>query len=112
MLEHRRFVELLPQVYVHPEADFGPRSLTSIQWIHAARLALPSDAVLSHQTRFVELGLEIGALLPLHFTVGRDLHLAFDTIMLHRTEVLPLHDELGVSIEAAFLGVAATMRSS
>lgn len=30
--------------------------------------------------------------------------------MLHRTEVLPPHDDSGVSIEAAFLGVATTMR--
>ena len=56
------------------------------------------------------LGVERGPLVPLHFTVARDLHLDIPGIMLHRTAVMPPHDGSAVSVEAAFVGYIASAR--
>ena len=105
MLQHSRFESIFPSVY-----RVRGLELTSRQWIDAARRALPPDARLSHATALWSLGLELGQLKPMHFTVARDLHLAIDDVMLHRTEVMPPSDDQTVSVVAAFVGAAATMR--
>ena len=105
MLQHRRFSEVFPSVYRATETELDDLGL-----IDAARRCLPDDARVSHQTRLRLLGLEYGPLLPLHFTVGRDLHLAIDDIFLHRTVKMPLRDERAVCVEAAFVSVAGEMR--
>lgn len=102
MLQHRRIVEVFPSVY-----RLEILELTDAQWIDAAQLALPSDARLSHTTRLRRLGLEIGDLKPMHFTVARDLHLAIDDIFLHRTVRMPACDDQGVAIASAFIGSAS-----
>lgn len=105
MLQHSRFESIFPSVY-----RVRGLELTSRQWIDAARRALPPDARLSHATALWSLGLELGQLKPMHFTVARDLHLAIDDVMLHRTEIMPPSDDQTVSVVAAFVGAAATMR--
>lgn len=105
MLQHARFESIFPSVYRVRGVE-----LTSRQWIDAARRALPTDARLSHATALWSLGLELGQLTPMHFTVGRDLHLAIDDIVLHRTEVMPPSDDRRVSAEAALVGAAVSMR--
>jgi hypothetical protein len=105
MLQHARFVEVHPSVYRLATVQLDERGR-----IEAARLALPSDARISHGTRLRMLGAERGDLLPLHFTVGRDLHLDIPGIVLHRTVVMPPHDRTSVSVEAAFVGYVASAR--
>jgi hypothetical protein len=105
MLQHPRFVQVHPSVY---RLD-GVR-LDEHGRIAAARLALPSDARVSHGTRLRLLGVERGSLLPIHFTVARDLHLDLTDVMLHRTAVMPPHDDECVSVEAAFIGYIASAR--
>lgn len=102
MLQHRRITEVFPSVY-----RLESHELTDAQWVDAGQLALPADARLSHTTRLRRLGLEIGDLKPLHFTVGRDLHLAIDDIFLHRTVRMPACDDEGVAIASAFIGAAS-----
>lgn len=106
-LQHPRFVPLLPRVYCLEDT-----LMTSRSWVHAGRLTLPADAHVSHHTRLVELGVELGPTFPLHFTVPRDLHLAAtpDSLFLHRTVVLPPVDASGVSIPAALAGAASILR--
>ena len=105
MLQHSRFTEVFPSVY-----RAAATTLDGLGLIDAGRRCLPDDARVSHLTRTRLVGLEYGPLLPLHFTVGRDLHLAIDDIFLHRTVTMPIHDEVGVSIEAAFVGAACSLR--
>lgn len=104
-LEHRRFVELLPRVYRHTDTLMTPQA-----WVSAASLALPPDAHVSHQTRLVGLGLEYGSLMPMHFTIGRDLHLAVPNVFLHRTVRLPAATAAGVSVAASVVGFASIAR--
>lgn len=95
-------MQVFPSVY-----RLETLELTGEQWIDAAQLALPADARLSHTTRLRRLGLEIGDLKPLHFTVARDLHLAIDDIFLHRTVRMPPCGDEGVAIASAFIGSAS-----
>lgn len=87
---------------VHVVAD---HLMSSNDWLAAARLAMPADARLSHISRIQALGLDYGPTEPVHFTVPRDLHLTqLDrSIFLHRTEVLPPCDDIGVRPAAAFI---------
>lgn len=105
MLEHPRFVEEFPRVYRHVET-----SLDALGLIAGARLALPDDACLSHLTRFVPLGLTFDELLPLRFTVARDLHLQHDRIFVHRTIRMPPHTDGCVDVEGALLMASAELR--
>lgn len=105
MLQHPRFVPVLPSVYRHETHE-----LTPPDWVRAAELTLPPDAVVSHQTRFVRLGLVQGDLFPLHFTVGRDLHLPdLPRIFLHRTLRMPRCTDAGVQLATALIGTAAEL---
>lgn len=105
MLSGRAWQRLFPRVWVHVEHDMTPDD-----WLTAARLALPPQARLSHASRLRSLGLDIAPLRPFHFTVASDLHLDLPDIFLHRTEVLPPTDDVGVSPAAAFVQVCATGR--
>jgi hypothetical protein len=105
MLQHPRFELVFPSVYV-----LAGTRLDAAGLIDAAVLALPDDARLSHLTRLRRLGLDYGPLTPLHFTVGRDLHLDIPMIFLHRTMAMPPVDEGGVCVEGAFIGAAASLR--
>lgn len=105
MLQHRRFTEVFPSVY-----RATATKLDDIGLIDAARRCLPDDARISHLTRLRLLGLDYGPLRPLHFTVGRDLHLAIDDVFLHRTVKMPLRDERAVCVEAAMVSLAGEMR--
>lgn len=105
MLQHERFEQLHPSVYRLAGVDLDETGI-----IHAARLALPDDSRISHATRLRMLGVERGPLVPVHFTVARDLHLDIPGIMLHRTVLMPPDDGVMVSVEAAFVGYAASAR--
>lgn len=84
--------------------------MTDLDWIYAANLAMPERAHLSHSTRIRQLGFDRGSLRPFHFTIRGDLHLAVRDIFLHRTEVMPPTDAVGVTPAAAFIGVCSTAR--
>ncbi len=105
MLQHGRFVEVHPSVYRLQDVR-----LDEMARVDAAQRALPEDARISHGTRLWMLGLRRGDLVPIHFTVARDLHLAIDGIMLHRTALMPPDDGVAVSVEAAFVGYASSAR--
>lgn len=100
-----RFRRLHRGVYVAADAE-----LDFAMHVEAARLALPADAKLSHESRLRMAGLDIGTALPLHFTVARDLHVTPSNVFLHRTRVMPPTDDDGVTAAAAFVGIAAHRR--
>ncbi|WP_188110520.1 hypothetical protein [Aeromicrobium ginsengisoli] len=106
MLEHPRFEALFPAVYTVVGTP-----LSALQLIDAAEAALPDDARASHLTRLRRLGLDYGPSSPLHFTVGRDLHLDVPGIFLHRTVAMPPAGSAGVCVEAAYVGAASTLRT-
>lgn len=103
VLKGRRFRRLYRGVYVDTSHDMTDDDLR-----RAARLAMPDDAHLSHVSRIQSLGLGLGPATPVHFTVGRELHLAVPGIFLHRTAELPPHDDDGVSAAAAVIGLATS----
>lgn len=105
VLRGKRFRRLFPRVWVHVD-----HVMTDLDWIVAASLAMPDRAQLSHLTRIQALGLDFGDTKPLHFTVTGDLHLDLDDIFLHRTEVLPPLDDVGVTPGAAFIQYCADAR--
>lgn len=84
--------------------------MTRLDWITAARLAAPQRAQLSHLSRIQALGLDFGPDEPYHFTVAGDLHIALDDVYVHRTEVLPPLDDVGVTPATAFVQYCATAR--
>ena len=94
-----------PRVWAHRDHE-----MTDDDWIVAAALAMPARAQLSHLSRLQALGLDIGEVKPVHFTVGSDLHLDIDGVFLHRTGVLPPLDAVGVTPAAAFIQYCATAR--
>lgn len=85
-------------------------TMTDLDWIGAAAMAMPQRAQMSHITRIQALGLDFGTKKPLHFTVAGDLHLDVDDVFLHRTEVLPPLDDTGVSPASAFVQFCAGAR--
>jgi hypothetical protein len=98
MLNGASYERLFPSVWVLSDHD-----MTDLDWIAAAAMAMPDRAQMSHITRIQALGLDFGPMKPFHFTVAGDLHLDVDDIFLHRTEVLPPLDDLGVTPAAAFI---------
>lgn len=105
VLRGSRFRRLFPCVWVCVD-----HVMTRTDWIAAAALAAPSRAHLSHVTRIQALGLDFGPNEPYHFTVAGDLHIALDDMYVHRTEVLPPLDDVGVTPAAAFIQFCATAR--
>lgn len=96
---------VFPTVWAHRDHE-----MTGNDWIAAATLAMPARAQLSHVSRLRALGLDIDEVKPVHFTVSGDLHLDMDGVFLHRTEVLPPLDDVGVTPAAAFIQYCATAR--
>ena len=105
MLNGSSYRRLFPAVWV-----LRAHVMTDADWILAASLAMPARARMSHLTRIQALGLDFGPLRPFHFIVAADLHLDVPDIFLHRTEVLPPVDSVGVTPAAAFIGFCATAR--
>lgn len=106
VLEGTRFRRLHQGVYCH-----RGHVLTWRDHVFAARLALRGTARTTGATRLRELGLEVGALFPLHFVIEGDLHLVLEGVFLHRTVKMPPHSEEGVSAEAAFVAFCAEART-
>jgi hypothetical protein len=102
-LDGKFLLRLFPQVYV-----LRDHVMTDDDWRAAAELAMPPRAQLSHVSRIQALGLDVGTVRPVHFTVAGDLHLDMDDVFLHRTEVLPPLDDRGVTPAAAFIQYCAT----
>lgn len=105
VLRGRRFRRLHPRVWV--PASY---TMSDLDWIRAAELAMPAEARASHLTRLRRLGLEYGQIHPLHFTIQGELHIALHGTKLHRTKVMPPTDAQGVTPAAAFIGYAADAR--
>lgn len=104
-LRGKSWRRLFPRVWVHVA-----HVMTQLDWIVAAGLSMPERAQLSHITRIQALGLAFGEDRPLRFTVAGDLHLDVDDIFLHRTEVLPPLDDVGVTPAAAFIQYCSDAR--
>lgn len=102
-LDSKYLVKVFHQVY-----RCRDHVMTDADWIFAAGLAVPDRAQLSHVSRIQSLGLDIGEIWPIHFTIAGDLHLDIDDVFLHRTEVLPPLDAVGVSPAAAFIQFCAS----
>lgn len=105
VLRGKRFRRLFPRVWVLSSYEMHDRD-----WICAAELALPRHAQASHLTRLRKLGLNMGSLFPLHFTVQGELHLDLERIELHRTRVMLPTDDQGVTPAGAFVQIAANGR--
>jgi len=105
MLQGKSFERVLPRVWRHTD-----HTMSDDDWRVAARLAFPATAHLTGISRIQAAGLDFGPKLPVRFVVQGDLHLAFDKVFLHRTKLLPPLDDVGVSIEAAFIAYAAQAR--
>lgn len=102
MLQGRRFHRLHQGVWVHLD-----HPLTRDDVIAAAVLVMPERARLSHETRIEAAGYPGWLGSTVHFTVAGDLHLAVNDVFLHRTEVLPPCDDIGVTPAAAFIQCCA-----
>jgi hypothetical protein len=105
MLNGPTWRRLLPRVWVLAEHE-----MSDLDWIAAASLSMPDRAQLSHVSRIQALGLDVGTVLPVHFTVAGDLHIDLPDNFLHRTEVLPPTDDVGVTPAAAFIQYCADAR--
>lgn len=107
MLQGERFVRLFPRVWRHVDHE-----MTEADHIRAASLALPAGAALTGISRIRQLGLAYGTVLPLHFVLQGERHLAFDNIVLHRTVMTPpLSQEGQVTGAAAFLAYCCSART-
>ena len=105
MLRGKSWRRLHPRVWVH-----RTHVMTHRDDVTAATLSMPARARLSHVSRIQMLGLDIGPHDPIHFTIAGDHHIATEGIFLHRTEVMPPCDDVGVSGAAAFLQFCASAR--
>jgi hypothetical protein len=105
VLEGVQFRRLHEAVYVHRDYE-----MTWDDHVEAAQLALPVAARTTGVTRLRQLGLDVGSALPLHFVVEGDHHLVLDGVFLHRTVKIPPCDDVGVTVEAAFVAFCAESR--
>ncbi len=105
VLEGVQFRRLHEAVYVHRDHE-----MTWTDHVEAARLALPTTARTTGVTRLRQLGLDVGSALPLHFVVEGDHHLVLDGVFLHRTVKMPACDDVGTTVEAAFVAFCADAR--
>lgn len=99
-LAGRSFRRLLPGVWAWVGLE-----MTEQQWWVAARKYAPPDARFTGATRLQQLGLDLGPHRPLRMVVGRDLHRDCSSVFLHRTDVMPPHDDEAVVPEAVFVEV-------
>jgi len=104
-LQGKSFIRVLPRVW-----RLADHVMTDDDWRHAAALALPSAAHLTGISRIQATGLDYGPRLPVRYVVQGDLHLAFENVFLHRTKLLPPLDDVGVTVEAAFVAYCALTR--
>ena len=98
MLQGKRFARIYPRVWRHADHE-----MTDEDWRLAAALALPDDAHLTGISRIQELGLDHGPRFPIRYVIEGRLHLAFENVFLHRTKKLPPLDQVGVTVESAFI---------
>ncbi|SEC56601.1 hypothetical protein SAMN04489844_2537 [Nocardioides exalbidus] len=105
VFEGVQFRRLHEAVYVHRDHE-----MTWDDHVEAARLALPASARTTGATRLRQLGIDVGSPFPLHFVVEGDLHLVLDGVFLHRTVKMPPSDDVGASVEAAFVAYCADVR--
>lgn len=105
VLEGVQFRRLHEAVYVHRDHE-----MTWTDHLEAARLALPTTARTTGVTRLRQLGLDVGSAFPLHFVIEGDHHLVLDGVFLHRTVKMPACDEVGATVEAAFVAFCAEAR--
>jgi len=105
MLQGKSFERVLPRVWRHVD-----HAMTDDDWRVATALTLPPHAHLTGISRIQAAGLDYGPKLPVRYVVQGDLHLAFDNVFLHRTKLLPPLDDIGVTIEAAFIAYASQTR--
>ncbi|TGN64501.1 hypothetical protein EXE59_11395 [Nocardioides eburneiflavus] len=105
VLEGVQFRRLHQGVYVHRSHE-----MTWTDHVEAARLALPATARTTGVTRLRQLGLDVGSAFPLHFVVEGDHHLVLDGVFLHRTVKMPPCDDVGTTVEAAFVAFCAEAR--
>lgn len=105
MLDGSRFVRVFPRVYRARNFEMGEHD-----WVEAARLALPVEALPTGITRIQQEGLDYGPRRPLRFVVQGDLHLVVPGIFLHRTVLLPPTDDVGATPVAAFIAYCARAR--
>lgn len=107
MLQGERFVRLFPRVWRHVDHE-----MTEADHIRAASLALPPGASITGISRIRQLGLAYGSVLPLHFVLQGERHLAFDNVVLHRTVMTPPLTDVGQATgAAAFLAYCCTARA-
>jgi hypothetical protein len=102
-LDSSYLVKVFPRVY-----RCRDHVMTDADWILAATLTMPGRAQLSHVSRIQALGLTLGSVLPVHFTIAGDHHVDTHDVFLHRTEVFPPLDDVGVSPAVAFIQFCAT----
>jgi hypothetical protein len=105
MLDGARFVRVTPRLWRHRDHD-----LTDADWWRAATLTLPVQARTTGITRLQQLGLDFGPRFPLRFVMAGDLHLDIEGIFLHRTKLMPPTDDVGVTVEAAYIAYCARAR--
>jgi hypothetical protein len=84
--------------------------MTDDDWRMAASLALPARAHLTGISRLQATGLNYGPRLPVRYVIQGELHLAFENVFLHRTKLLPPIDDIGVTVEAAFIAYCSRAR--
>ncbi len=82
-----------------------------MDWVAAARLALPTRCRPTGLTRIQLLGLDHGPRFPLRFVVEGDHHLALDRVFLHRTRLLAPTDATGIGAAGAFIAFCALART-
>jgi hypothetical protein len=105
MLRGQRFRRLHPRVFV-----LRAHEMTWDDHVLAGQLVLPDRVHLTGISRIQAAGLDYGPRFPVRFVIQGDHHLAIDGVFLHRTRLLPPLDEVGVTIEAAFLFYCAHAR--
>jgi very-short-patch-repair endonuclease len=81
VLRGPRFRRLFRGTYVRHDLK-----LTTTVWLHAARLVLPKDAVISHLTALAMYGLDFGVGWPLHFSTATSTHTRQQGITVHRRQ--------------------------
>lgn len=105
MLDARRIKRIHPRVYCLRDYE-----LTYDDRVRAAKMALPDHVRLTGISRIREAGLDYGPELPVRFVIEGDHHLAIEGIFLHRTKRLPPSDDVGVTMEAAFISYCSLAR--
>ena len=105
MLQGRGYVRVYPRVWRRRD-----HAMSDEDWRVAALLALPERVHLTGISRIQALGLDFGPKLPVRCVVQGPLHLAFDSVFLHRTKRLPPLDDVGVTPAAAFIFYCAKAR--